>query len=859
MARSTIVDLIVNLIGNDASLLRATRTAMGSLEDLAATSAVAAKKTTTAADAAAAAAEAKAATIQRVQDKFKKFGRDSAIALLAIGGYSVEAAAKFQQQMMLIQTQAGASADDVKKLSGQVLAMASDVGQSPDNLAKGLYHIMSAGFSTTESIDILHAAAVNASMGMSDMEASAQGIIGVLAAGMPDIKNAADAAAFLNTTVGIGDMRFDQLNKSIATGVLSTFKVAGLGAKDYGAALATMTDNVVPANVAATRLRMAIALLAGPSNVAIKGLKAVGLGANDINKAFKDRKELEKYGINLSQLSADLRQPNGLLVALQDLQSHLKSSGLTATEQTAVINRAFGGGRTSAGIQQLLSEMPRLEDKYNKLGTSATRLKQQQAAWAAQQGTFKQQTHELGAALQVMAIKLGSVLLPPLTKFVNFLVTHKAAMVAFFAVIIIMMGLFTLAWIAMSASMLANPVFWVVLAIVAAIALLAIGIYELVKHWKTVWAWIKRIAADVWGWLKDAWKATWNVIKGVIAWIMKYIIDPIVAAWNWIVKALKIAWHAIQAVFKWAFDNIFAPVMRWLNKWVIQPFKIMFQMVVFGFKFIWGFVSAILKDLFAVIDRVFIKPMIATFKTMWGVVKWVWHQIVAGFDIVLKGLKIIWGFIKKYVIDPLGKALDFVKKLWDKAWSGIKTAASNAWDGLKKIWGYIKQGYDTFITKPLNEMKKLWDKLWDGIKSTVTGIWNDHIKPIFDKIKGAIDTIVKGIKSIDPGKAGAGLWNGIKGLFGFAEGGRVPGPPGAPMLAVVHGGEYVLSNDMQRGVTPVVGLGSVFAGGPGVTGMMGHGPSVDRIVVQIDERTLFDILVKRAQRNKGRNTSTFLN
>jgi hypothetical protein len=42
-------------------------------------------------------------------------------------------------------------------------------------------------------------------------------------------------------------------------------------------------------------------------------------------------------------------------------------------------------------------------------------------------------------------------------------------------------------------------------------------------------------------------------------------------------------------------------------------------------------------------------------------------------------------------------------------------------------------------------------------------------------------------------------------VIGFAEGGVVPGPKDAPMLATVHGGEYVLSNDMladlARGLT----------------------------------------------------------
>lgn len=47
---------------------------------------------------------------------------------------------------------------------------------------------------------------------------------------------------------------------------------------------------------------------------------------------------------------------------------------------------------------------------------------------------------------------------------------------------------------------------------------------------------------------------------------------------------------------------------------------------------------------------------------------------------------------------------------------------------------------------------------------------------------------------------------------GFAEGGWVPGPPGAPRLAVVHGQEYVLSREMIRAANSRLG-GTAAAGG----------------------------------------------
>jgi ABC-type transporter Mla subunit MlaD len=45
------------------------------------------------------------------------------------------------------------------------------------------------------------------------------------------------------------------------------------------------------------------------------------------------------------------------------------------------------------------------------------------------------------------------------------------------------------------------------------------------------------------------------------------------------------------------------------------------------------------------------------------------------------------------------------------------------------------------------------------------------------------------------------------GILEYAEGGLVPGPRGMPQLAVVHGGEYVVSNEMQSGGAPTLGGG----------------------------------------------------
>ena len=71
----------------------------------------------------------------------------------------------------------------------------------------------------------------------------------------------------LNAVVGAGNMRMEDLVAAFGTGLLSSAKAAGVSIQSVGAAIADMTYQGVPAQDAATRLRMSLSLLAAPSEL----------------------------------------------------------------------------------------------------------------------------------------------------------------------------------------------------------------------------------------------------------------------------------------------------------------------------------------------------------------------------------------------------------------------------------------------------------------------------------------------------------------------------------------------------------------------------------------------------------------
>ena len=82
--------------------------------------------------------------------------------------------------------------------------------------------------------------------------------------------------------------------------------------------------------------------------------------------------------------------------------------------------------------------------------------------------------------------------------------------------------------------------------IVLGIAALILAVYELWKHWNTVWGWIKDAAKAVWDWIKDNWPLLLDILFGPIGFAVGLIItnyqniktrakdayDFIVSIWN---------------------------------------------------------------------------------------------------------------------------------------------------------------------------------------------------------------------------------------------------------------------------------------------------------------------------------------
>lgn len=339
---------------------------------------------------------------------FKALGRSLAFAsggflAFAVGAQglrsSVDAAVQFQAQMEQIHTQAGASTREVEHMSLAVKSLSGRVGFAPDELAKGLFHLESAGFRGAKALQALHAAAKAAQLGNADLEDTTTALVAVLKSGISGAEDMGKAVGALNAIVGQGNMRMPDLVKSLSTPLLAAGKFAGLSLKQIGAALDVLTVKWGPNSNAATRLAMAINLLSAPTQQAQKQLKSIGIGATQLG---------------------DIIRTKGLPAALDLLRKKMEEQGLTATEQGILITRAFGGGKSSGAVKTLIASIQDLKEKEKGIGAGISTFGEK---WEKETKTAEFATKRWHASLKTIETILGADLLPILTKAANHFAT----------------------------------------------------------------------------------------------------------------------------------------------------------------------------------------------------------------------------------------------------------------------------------------------------------------------------------------------------------------------------------------------------------------------------------------------------
>jgi len=333
---------------------------------------------------------------------------------------------------------------------------------------------------------------------------------------------------------------------------------------------------------------------------------------------------------------------------------------------------------------------------------------------------------------------VGQTLLP----FLNGILEWAMANPGIMQIVAAALGVLALAFIgvsiatwAMNTALLANPITWIILAIVALIAALVL----LVLNWDTVVKWISDVWGGFIGWftgVMDGFFGWWN---GVWAGFASWITD----VWNGFIGFIVDVWNGFIG---WIMDGINAYYSFWVGVWTaIGSFIIdtwngftgfvrdVFNNFMLGLKIIGAVISAWWNGLWSGVGS-----FIAT----------IWNNIVSA---------VVGTFTSLYNnIMGIGRNItSFVNSVW----SGIVSFAQDAWNGLiswmKSIPGWIKGVFDGAVG---------W--LRDIGSNIINGLMNG-LKAGWDRIIGWINGLGGGI--IDTFKNILGIHSPSRVFFGFGE------------------------------------------------------------------------------------------
>lgn len=481
----------------------------------------------------------------------------------------------------------------------------------------------------------------------------------------------------------------------------------------------------------------------------------------------------------------------------------LKTGGTTAQSYTQALAKATGNS-TAMNVALMLTgeNAESTSSNISKIAEATDDAGYQVHGWADIQGQFNLKLAQAKDGMQAMAIGIGQALLPVATKFVGVLGDMGSFLGGHTTLLKVMLGVVgglgtvflvsagamkawtvatdlakaaqlaygivtratTAAIVAEDAATEANPITLIIMAIIAAVALLAFGIYELVTHWKQVWGAISDAASAVYHAVIlpvfDGIKAAWNAVVAAFHAVYNAVLKPVF-------DAIATAVRAVGAAFSWLWNTILHPVFTFIGEAASIVAKIILAVMiapiviairVLGPVFTWLYQNAI-KPAFDAIaaaaswlyQNVF-KPV---FDAIGAAVRWVYENVLLP---IWVGLKAEW----KLLEDAANWLyLNVFKPIWDAIGTAIRWVYDNIlmpiWIGLKAEWKLLE---DAFHWMYENVFRPVWQALGDAI----SWVYHNVIQPVWDAFKTALGDLENVFRTAI-GVIGD-IWDGLKKAFG---------------------------------------------------------------------------------------------
>ncbi len=301
--------------------------------------------------------------------------------------YGIKKAVDFEKQMAFVSTMLERKAMPMmEKFGTAIRRMSVEFGQSADDLARGLYDILSAVIAPTKALGVLREATKSAIAGFTDAATATRAMIALMKSYGIAAEQAGDVADWMFAVVKRGVLTYEQLANSVGR-ASATAAIAGLKFNEFGASISTMTRAGLGAEMTMTAI--------------------VGILRAFMRPTSDGAKLAKKFGF---ELKTNTLRTIGLTGVLQKLH------GATA-EQIAQIFPTIRGLRGLAAALKNMGEFT--EDVAIQLNKAGLR----NEAFAKAAATTSFQLRRLWMAFQEVARSIGQTMLPAVRKLTDGLIT----------------------------------------------------------------------------------------------------------------------------------------------------------------------------------------------------------------------------------------------------------------------------------------------------------------------------------------------------------------------------------------------------------------------------------------------------
>jgi phage-related protein len=404
-------------------------------------------------------------------------------------------------------------------------------------------------------------------------------------------------------------------------------------------------------------------------------------------------------------------------------------------------------------ISNLWSFLVQLVSALAPLGSAVLQVASSFAQWLAQSNTVKTGLDMLRSAgefllnnLEAVKVVVASVVagfiafkvIATIVTMVQTAITiFNALKTAFFAV--------RTAVMAMNLAFLASPITWIIIGIVALIAIIVL----LVKNWDTV----KAKALEIWEVIKTAWSGIWSTITQFASQIWSAITTWATNMWT----KIQSMWESIKTAFS---NGVTA---------TINFFKALPMNIINGIIYLVGFVIGLIIGFWIEMGSAFVKGVQAVvnfFKALPQDISNLWNSFKSKFTSTVKSL---WETVKSAFKSGIDAVVRFFSQLPSKIMNFVNNLKNSLVNGFKSMMTSAKSTAQSGISNVVSFFSSLPSKIMNFINNLKSQLVNGF-KTMMSNAKSAISTGVQNMISAVKGFASTFLSAGKGLLESFTKG-----------------------------------------------------------------------------------------